>query len=259
MSDNGDDLPESPGPDASVNEVLLAVQDFDTAISQLQHRKEMLDERAALTRAEQRLRELTAARRDANGRRQVIVDKLTDLENQVATLGARRSAIEERMYAARGAQARDLQAMDEEIHHLALRRSELEDEELELMEAQEPIDNELAQIQTEGVTLEKAAGQLRAAVAASDTSINSEITTLELSRGMAAQRLPDDLLARYEELRAKLKGTGAARLIGSRCEGCHLDLPSMEVDRIHKLSPDEVVTCDNCGRILIRAPKHSGA
>jgi predicted nucleic acid-binding Zn-ribbon protein len=48
-----------------------------------------------------------------------------------------------------------------------------------------------------------------------------------------------------------MKGTGAARLIGSHCDGCHLELPSMEVERIRALPAGEVATCEQCGRILI--------
>jgi len=67
-----------------------------------------------------------------------------------------------------------------------------------------------------------------------------------------AAQVPAELLARYERLRAKLAGTGAARLVGESCGGCHLTLPAMEVDRIRRAPPDEVLTCDQCGRILVR-------
>jgi hypothetical protein len=44
-----------------------------------------------------------------------------------------------------------------------------------------------------------------------------------------------------------------ARLVGNHCDGCHLTLPSMELDRIRHLAEREVVTCDQCGRILVRS------
>jgi len=44
---------------------------------------------------------------------------------------------------------------------------------------------------------------------------------------------------------------GAARLVGDRCEGCHLTLPSMELERIHHLSADTFATCPQCDRILV--------
>ena len=72
------------------------------------------------------------------------------------------------------------------------------------------------------------------------------------ARVTAAATVAPDLLARYERLRTQLGGTGAARLVGGSCSGCHLSLPAMEVDRIRKAPPDEVITCDQCGRILVR-------
>ena len=67
----------------------------------------------------------------------------------------------------------------------------------------------------------------------------------------AAAELPTALADRYETLRTRLKGTGAARLIRSRCDGCHLELSSGEVERIRGLPHDEVATCEQCGRILV--------
>jgi predicted nucleic acid-binding Zn-ribbon protein len=42
-----------------------------------------------------------------------------------------------------------------------------------------------------------------------------------------------------------------ARLVGNHCDGCHLTLPAMELDRIRHLPEDELVTCEQCGRILV--------
>jgi predicted nucleic acid-binding Zn-ribbon protein len=95
--------------------------------------------------------------------------------------------------------------------------------------------------------------ELSAAVQKIDAEIDRELVELAERRRSEAHRLPEALARRYEDLRSRLGGTGAARLVGDRCDGCHLTLPAMEVDRIRHLPPDAVVTCDQCGRILIRA------
>jgi predicted nucleic acid-binding Zn-ribbon protein len=77
------------------------------------------------------------------------------------------------------------------------------------------------------------------------------LTTASAARAAEAAQLPAALADRYEGLRTRLKGTGAARLIGHRCDGCHLELSSAEVERIRATTPDSVVTCDQCGRILV--------
>ena len=43
-----------------------------------------------------------------------------------------------------------------------------------------------------------------------------------------------------------------ARLSGNRCEGCHLTLSAVDVDRIRHLPPDEHAYCTECNRLLVR-------
>ncbi len=101
--------------------------------------------------------------------------------------------------------------------------------------------------------LDKDAERLRAAIAATEVALDAEIAEETGPRVAAAVgTCDDDLLARYEQLRAKLGGTGAARLVGGSCSGCHLALPAMELDRVRKAPPDAVITCEQCGRILVR-------
>jgi predicted nucleic acid-binding Zn-ribbon protein len=174
-----------------------------------------------------------------------------DLEAQIAVITERRTGIEQRMYAARGSSTRDLQAMDEEVRHLTERRSELEELELEAMVEQEPIDAALRALTERRTPVEERAVALRAEVLEQQGAIDAELAAAVALRATEAAELPTSLSDRYETLRARLKGTGAARLIGHRCDGCHLELSSVEVEKIRALLPDTVVTCDQCGRILV--------
>jgi uncharacterized protein len=230
---------------------LLAVQDLDTLLTQLAHRRIALADRAGLTAVEAELE--AAAREEATllVQRGALAETQKELEAQIATLNERSSAIETRMYAARGSSTRDLQAMDEEVRHLNQRRSELEDEELVAMVEQEPIDAALATLAARTAPLEEKAEVLRGEVALARTEIDAELATATSTRAEEAARLPEALATRYEALRTRLKGTGAARLIGHRCDGCHLELSSAEVERIRATTPEGVVTCDQCGRILV--------
>jgi predicted nucleic acid-binding Zn-ribbon protein len=70
-------------------------------------------------------------------------------------------------------------------------------------------------------------------------------------RAERAADLPTDLAERYERLRARLDGVGAAKLVGDRCDGCHLNLSSVELERLRHLRADEFATCPQCDRILV--------
>lgn len=148
--------------------------------------------------------------------------------------------------------ARELQTMDEEVRHLARHVTELEDRELEVMEVLEPLDQELGTLAAERSGLEASAAELEETATGEEAAIDGEIAVQASARQQVAAGIAPDLLARYESLRARLGGTGAARLVGGSCSGCHLVLPSMEVDRIRKAPPDTLITCEQCGRILVR-------
>ena len=230
---------------------LLAVQDLDTSITQLQHRRVALAEKAGLTALEMTLAALASERVGAAARRAELVAVQKDLEAQIAVISERRGGIEQRMYAARGSSTRDLQAMDEEVRHLTQRRAELEELELAAMVDQEPIDAELAVLAARAAPLEAQVTTVRAEVETGQAQIDAELATAVSARAAEAAELPTALADRYETLRQRLKGTGAARLTGHRCEGCHLELSAVEVERLRALPPDTVVTCDQCGRILV--------
>ena len=232
-------------------EHLLAVQDLDTSITQLEHRRLALVETSGLAAVEAQLAELEAQRIDAAARRGALAATQKGLEEQIAVINERRGVIEQRMYAATSSSGRDLQAMNDEVRHLTDRRAELEEVELVAMLDQDPIDTELAVLRERAAPLEAQAEELRRQVAKDQVEIDVALAEAVGTRATEAAVLPTALADRYEKLRSRLKGTGAARLVGSHCDGCHLELSSSEVEKIRALPPGEVATCEQCGRILV--------
>jgi predicted nucleic acid-binding Zn-ribbon protein len=237
-------------PDTFAN--LLSVQDHDTAIDQLRHRRAALLQRGELGGVEATLGELEVRSADLTAQRDELAGRQAGLEEQIGSARKRRAELEQRMYSGSVSAARDLQAMDDEVRHLARHVAELEDREIEVMEALEPVDGDLQAVGEQHIGLDGTAQRLRAEIAEAESGIDAELAVEMRARAEAAGGVPKDLLATYERLRAKLGGTGAARLVGSSCGGCHLALPAMEIDRIRKAPPDAVVTCEQCGRILVR-------
>jgi predicted nucleic acid-binding Zn-ribbon protein len=233
--------------------LLLVVQDLDTAIAQHEHRKGTLPERREMQALGERAALSNRQVAELTRRHDELAGRLSHLEQQNRAVVDRRKTLEDRLYGARGAAGRDLQAIEAEVAQLAARLGQLEDEELVVMEEQEPIDVALAQHGHELAAMAEESRRLQARVAELDAEIDAELAELRVRRGEQAARLPESLARRYEDLRRRLGGTGAARLVGDRCGGCHLTLPAMEVDRIRHLPPDAVVTCEQCGRILVRA------
>jgi len=233
--------------------LLLAVQDLDTAINQHEHRKATLPEQRELDEVSARASSFRRHQAELTEQLDDLATRLAHLEEQTAAVVARRKALSERLYSARGVPGRDLAAIEGEMAQLASRKGELEDEEMVVLEEHEPVDQEFGRVAAELAELDRRAAELAQAVAAATRSIDAELAELRAAREGQAARLPEALAARYELLRSHSGGLGAARLIGNSCDGCHLTLSAVEMDRIRHLPLDAVVTCDQCGRILVRA------
>jgi predicted nucleic acid-binding Zn-ribbon protein len=83
-------------------------------------------------------------------------------------------------------------------------------------------------------------------------SLDGEAATATKERAVIAASVPADLLKLYDKLREQQGGVGAARLYQRRCEGCRLELNITEVNDVKAASPDTVLRCENCRRILVR-------
>ena len=147
---------------------------------------------------------------------------------------------------------RELQALEADLVSLRRRRNELEDLELEVLMEREPVDAALSSGASERETLATTLAEARTAEIAAIAMIDAQAVADRNARNEVAGTIDPTLLARYESIRAKNGGVGIARLVGGICGSCRLQLASVELDRIRSLSVDALVTCDECGAILVR-------
>lgn len=235
-------------------QALLELQSFDTSIDQHRHRRATLAERSALEDIERRIQQARAALDEAAAARDEVAARQEGLESEIATAERRSGEVSRRLYGGEVSASRELQAMSEEVDSLKARVSGMEDQLLEVLEEREPLDSLVSGRESELETLLSERAGAGAALAGVEAVVDSEIAELEAKRAQAVAEVPESLLAQYERLRSRLGGVAVARLVGNRCDGCHLSLPATEIDRIKHLKPGELVTCDQCGRILVTQP-----
>jgi uncharacterized protein len=229
---------------------LLVLQQRDTAVDQLRHRRATLAERTLVTGLQDELARLRTELASATGERDALAARQERLEADVAAGEAKRRTLESRL--ASTSVPREAQAMSEEIDGIRARQVVLEDEELEIMEALEPIETAVAAGQAQEVALDRRLSEGREALARAETAVDGEIADALVARADAVQPIPSALLERYERLRTKLGGVAVATLDGARCTGCNLALPTVELERVRGAGPDTIVECEQCGRILVR-------
>jgi predicted nucleic acid-binding Zn-ribbon protein len=229
---------------------LLDLQATDTALTQLAHRRRSLPELAEIERLDGELRKLSDERVQA----QVAVDDLdrdiSRLERDVEQVRLRADKDRGRLESGQGA-PKELEGLQHELASLARRQGELEDSELELMEQREAAQRTLHEVDARAAEVRggREQAEQRRDEALVDISTEEERRTTE--RGELAAAVPADLLALYERIRANT-GVGAAMLRARRCEGCRLELSGSALSAVRAAAPDDVVRCEECGRIQVR-------
>ncbi|MCU1616763.1 MAG: Zn-ribbon-like protein [Frankiales bacterium] len=230
---------------------LLDLAAEDVALTQLAHRRHTLPEVAAVEAAEEAERRLAVELVRAETEARDLAREVTRLEADVEVVRQRSSRDQQRMESG-GLPAREVTALQHELESLARRQGDLEDQELELMERQEAADAALS-AGREGH--EKAAADRERAVQLRDdalTDIADATTRHEAARKEVAGGIPAPLLALYDRVRTQTGTTGAALLKARQCQGCRIELNGRELAAVRNADPDEVVRCENCGRVLVR-------
>jgi uncharacterized protein len=232
-------------------EALLLVQEHDTARDRLRHRRAALPERAELESGSTQLRTLDAQTRETRGRRDAVLADERRLDDDARTLGARADEADAKLYSGTVSSPRELQAMQADVEMLRRQRSDLEDQELEVMEAREALDAQLATLEADMAIVAADVERLRSVITDAETEIDEELAKEDTARAQQAAAVPASLLADYERRRTRNRGAGAARLVGTTCAACHLSIPSTEAERIRRDAGAVVAYCDNCGAILV--------
>jgi predicted nucleic acid-binding Zn-ribbon protein len=232
-------------------EQLLAIQERDTALDRLRHRRETLPERAELETQFAHARALTAKRAEVKQRRDAVHAEEQRFDDEARTVEQHAADVDKKLYSGATTSPRELQAMQADLEMLRRQLSELEDQELEVMEQREALDAELEQLDREIGTVANEMENLQATIAGSEAEIDAEVANEEQARAGLAASVGDALLRDYERRRTQNKGAGAARLVGNTCQACHLSIPSTEAERIHRGEGAEIAYCDNCGAILV--------
>lgn len=233
---------------------LLDVQELDSRLDQLAHRRDILPERAEAERLGARAGELRDELVVAETEYADLERDQRKAEADVEQVRARARRDRERLDTGQVGSAKELQSLQHELESLARRQTELEDIELEVMERLEAAQTQRTQTRAAQESLTSEVADVTARRDAAFTAIDAETDGLRRERTAVAATVPDELLALYESLRARNGGVGAAALRQGRCQGCRLELTAQERDRIRTAPADEVLRCEECRRILVRVP-----
>lgn len=230
---------------------LLALQDQDIKVDQLEHKLATLPERATVEANAKAQAALADEIAGVEANREAIARDQKRLEDEVATVESHAADINDRLYNKGITSPKELQALQADLDSIKRRQSTLEDQVIELMEAAEPIDAQLATLAERRAQLIAEGEAAAAALVAAEGQTSADLDAARIDRAELAAQVEPEPLKSYEFLRPQYQGIAVARLVGTNCGGCHLMLSNMALEAIRHLPPGAVGQCEECGRILV--------
>jgi len=230
---------------------LLTVQELDTHAAQARHRLESLESKVELAKLIEREGELTGRRIEADTAISDLKREVTKAEDDVESVRARAKRDNDRLLIG-GQTPRDLQGLQSELEVLVKRQADLEEIELDAMQRLEDAESVADGVVAEAAVIAAALADVRARVESESAAIEAELADNARERINATFNLDESLLALYEKLRAQHGDSGAAALTRGTCQGCHMSLNPADLAGIEATPDDEIVRCEECGRILVR-------
>lgn len=227
-----------------VIEKLLILQDRDRRIKETQNELSSIEpqRKAAAARDAGAQTALEAARTRCNQ----IESERKRLELEVE---AKKQQIEK--YANQQFQTRkneEYRALAHEIEMCKDAITKLEDQQLELMEQGETAARELARAKQNAAQARKEIEAQIAALNEREANIKKQLAELESNRDELAAAVEESCLSRYERLFRSKGGRVVVGIEHGVCGGCHMKLPVQTM--VTCQSQAEIITCNNCGRIL---------
>ena len=142
----------------------------------------------------------------------------------------------------------EYRALAHEIETCKAAISDIEDQELGLMEQGDAVQKEIAAAtRALAETNQLVEGQV-ADLTQREENLKKELASLESNRAELAAAVDKDVCRRYERLFKSKSGTVVVGVDHGVCGGCHMRVPAQLL--VHCRAQQEVVMCQNCGRIL---------
>ena len=197
--------------------------------------------------------QLAAAKSTAEGAHAKLTEyetELKDSELRLKSIDDKRGSVEKRLYGGTVSNTRELQALEKEVKLLKEQQGELDGRTLELYDLVESAREEARLGRKAAHELEQKLGEALTQESAERARLEGELAELASQRDSAASALTDkSLISRYDAVRGRTRGTGIAKVVYGKCEGCRVAITEFMRRKLEEAQGFE--SCENCGRILM--------
>ncbi len=232
-------------------EYLLELQEVDFVLLELEHSKTYLPEMIS-----QKEKEISALEVDLKAKQGSLTAKTLEikrLELDVSKFQSELANLQKRMKDIKTNKEYDALVKEIDVRKAAVSQSE--EKTLVLMSETEDLKKEIE-------TLKEKLGSVKQHSATELEGLRKELEAISVKvrakmdeRKQKASRLDRQTLSIYERVRKGRGGHAVVRVSQTRpaCSGCYKSLPPQRIQELKR--DDQIITCQNCGRILIWQPE----
>ena len=231
---------------------LLDIQRLDVEADQLRHRRATMPAREQLDAARGE-RALVQADIDVVAASRVeVATRQRRFEDEAQIVEAKADHDNTRLYGGEITAMKDLQALQDEIAGLRTRQVALEDHALEAMEEAEAMVSQITELEAGAQDNDAHIGSLEDEITIAEAEIDGRLAEVATEREAAVAELDSSGLDEYERLRPTFGAATVVRFEAGNCVGCPSTMPAVEADRMKHAEAGSVLSCDECGRIVLR-------
>jgi hypothetical protein len=222
-----------------LQEVELEIESNEQALaqiaSQLGESQAVVRARTKLKLEQQHLEELRRQQHAAEWEIEDLVSKLTTAEGK--------------LYSGRIKNPKELTNLQHEVDGLRVRRDQLEDKALAIMDRVELSTTSVDTLSNELKTLEAEWHSQQQQLSTNMEQLKTTLSDLKHKRQLLSVKIDPQAIELYQELK-KQRRQAVAKVEQGICRGCRISLPTTELQRARG---DSLVQCSSCGRILFLA------
>ena len=145
----------------------------------------------------------------------------------------------------------EFRAMGNEIERYEKEIQQIEDQELELMDQADKVKGEVAVEEKKAASAKESISRQMADLEGKGKELDARLNQLTAESAELSAKVEEDLLNRFERLFASKGDAAVVALEHEVCTGCHMKVTTQTAHRVK--NGREIVSCEQCGRILYAA------
>ena len=145
----------------------------------------------------------------------------------------------------------EFQAIGHEIQRYEGEIGKIEDQELELMVEADKVKADLAAEEKKAAGVKESIGRQTSDLEEKSKALKTRLEELTKERAELAGKIDEDLLGLFERLFNSKGDAVIVALEHEVCTGCHMKVTTQTAHKVK--AGKEIVSCENCGRILYDA------